>query len=70
MTPAEQKAWLAGRDAAANFIHATREYPVGESYQKVWVRTRNAMADSIRALTPPAATEWTPPAACWGWAGK
>jgi hypothetical protein len=61
MTPAEQKAWEAGRDAAADLAWSDEE----ERPWEYWGEDKNArtaqivakeIAKAIRALTPPPAT--------------
>jgi hypothetical protein len=53
MTPAEQKAWIAGRDAAAHCVYLAR---IGEADGDF-----RCIISNIKALTPPPATDWTPP---------
>jgi hypothetical protein len=67
MTAAEQKAWIAGRDAAADkaqrmaesYTRSLSHYPDDDPQYRVihWCATAASLAaEDIRALTPPAAT--------------
>jgi hypothetical protein len=59
MTPAEQKAWIAGRDAA--IVACQIEIDRGDKNSSPnYAFGARACRDAIRALTPPAVTEWTP----------
>jgi hypothetical protein len=59
MTPAEQKAWLAGRDAVCREADkiAGNTADFGRDYR----RAAGQVAAMGRSLTPPAVTAWTPP---------
>jgi hypothetical protein len=58
MTPAEQKAWISGRDAAALVCLRKRDVPIdeGSPFERGIYAGYNGAAIAIRALTPPAAT--------------
>jgi hypothetical protein len=58
MTPAEQKAWIAGRDAAAAEMERAA-HTMSRLGTRLEEQAYSNGAKSIRALTPPAATALT-----------